>query len=421
MSRRIRSKKDLALFTGIMALGVVILGFGLGGLWYYTSESYMVMAGEEQVTIGLNGVFDDPGVEAKISGRDVTAKVDVQSDLDVSRPGEYTITYTAGNFHESRQVTVLDRMSPELELEGDDVTMLLGEEYKEPGYHAKATDGTDLTGQVKVSRLDYRRAGKKTLTYTVTDGEGNATRLTRKVTIQPNTKWDSPGLPICMFHYVYDENDPPDDLHRRYGNYISAQALTEEINWLKSENYYFPSWKEVRDYADGKLMLPDKSVVLTFDDGEKATLKQLIPIVEACRVPVTSFLITSKKGEKKVKEYVSPYLIFQSHTHELHRAGGVPGHKGAFAVVTEEERRSDLEKSIEVCGSRDAFAYPYGDWSESAEASLKEEGFLCAVTTWPGKVYPGDDPLRLNRQRMFLGQGLGMFQSKVAPARKTTP
>ena len=28
-----------------------------------------------------------------------------------------------------------------------------------------------------------------------------------------------------MYHYVYDENDPPEDLNKRFGNYISAQAL----------------------------------------------------------------------------------------------------------------------------------------------------------------------------------------------------
>ncbi|MDO5491348.1 MAG: DUF5011 domain-containing protein [Bacillota bacterium] len=418
MQQILNDRKKTGLVFGILVMGILVLGFLLLTIWYYTSETYMVMAGKEKMTIGLNGVFKDSGVEARLSGRDVTGKVRVESDLDTGRPGEYTITYSEGNFHSSRTVTVLDHMSPELVLEGGDVTMLLGEKYQEPGYRAKAEDGTDLTDRVKVSRVRFDRAGRKTIRYTVTDDEGRSTQLSRRLTIRPNTQWGSPGLPICMFHYVYDENDPPADLHRRYGNYISAQALTEEMSWLNDEGYYYPTWKEVREYAEGKLILPEKSVVLTFDDGEKATLKQLIPIVEKCRIPVTSFLITSKKGEKKVKEYVSPDLIFQSHTHELHRAGGVPGHKGAFAVVTEEERRADLEKSIQVCGSRDAFAYPYGDYSESAEADLKEEGFLCAVTTMPGKVFPGDNPLRLNRQRMFLGQGLIMFQSKVAPTQK---
>jgi len=415
LTRVIDDKKTAGALICMLLLGIFILGIGLGGLWYYTSESYMVMAGEEEMTIGLNGYFRDPGVEAKISGRDITDKVEVDSDLDVKTPGDYEINYSAGNFHAVRKIRVLDHMSPVLELEGGDVNILLGEKYVDPGYRAQDDEGNDLTGRVKVSGVNDLRAGKKTVTYTVTDDNGRSTRLTRKVKIKPNTQWQSAGLPICMYHYVYDEEDPPDDLYARYGNYISLQALQEEVDWLKSENYYFPTWKEVRDYAEGKIILPDKSIVLTFDDGEKKTLEKLAPFAEKNRIPITSFLITSKKGEEKVVEYKNDYLIYQSHTHDLHRAGGVPGHKGIFPVIGMEEGVADLDKSAEICGSRDAFAYPYGDYSESARAILEEAGFLCAVTTQPGKVYPGDDPLLLQRERMSLGQSLETFKSIVAP------
>lgn len=407
--------KTSKVLIATLILGVFVVGIGLGGLWYYTTESYMVLAGESHMTIGLNGTFEDPGVEAKISGRNVTDKVEVDSKLDESTPGTYEIAYTAGNFRAVRTVEVLDHMSPLLELEGGNVSIPLGEKYEEPGYKASDDDGNDLTDSVIVSKINDKRAGKKIIYYTVTDDNGRTTRLSRKLTIEENTEWGSTGLPICMYHYVYDEKDPPDDLYSRYGNYISLQDLQEEVDWLKSENYYFPTWKEVREFAEGKLILPDKSIVLTFDDGEKATLKQLVPFVEKNRIPVTSFLITSKKGDEKVVEYKSEYLIYQSHTHDLHRAGGVPGYKGIFPVIDIEEGVADVNTSGEICGSKDAFAYPYGDYSESAREILEKAGYLCAVTTQPGKVYPGDDPLLLQRQRMMLDQTLDIFISKVEP------
>ena len=46
---------------------------------------------------------------------------------------------------------------------------------------------------------------------------------------------------------------------------------------------------------------------------------------------------------------------------------------------------------------------------------VKEAGFLCAVTTQPGKAKPGDNPLLLPRVRMSLGQSLETFQKKVSP------
>ena len=415
LTKAIDDRKTAGAIIIVLLLGIFILGIGLGGIWYYTTESYMVMAGKSEVTIGLNGYFKDPGVEAKISGKDITDKVKVKTDLDVSKPGEYEINYNAGNFEAVRKVKVLDHMSPEIELSGGDVRISLGEKYEEPGFKARDDEGNDLTGKVKVSKIDDRRAGKKTIYYTVTDDSGKTTRLSRKLTIKNNTQWQSAGLAICMFHYLYDEEDPPEDLYSRYGNYIGLQALQEEVDWLKAENYYFPTWEEVREFAEGRLILPDKSIVLTFDDGEKATLEKLAPFAEKNRIPITSFLITSKNGEKKVREYTSEYLIYQSHTHDLHRAGGVAGYKGIFPVIGFEEGVADVKTSAKICGSRDAFAYPYGDYSESARAILDEAGFKCAVTTQPGRVYPGDDPLLLTRQRMMLGQSLETFQSMVAP------
>jgi peptidoglycan/xylan/chitin deacetylase (PgdA/CDA1 family) len=306
-------------------------------------------------------------------------------------------------------------MSPEITLEGGDITMKLGTTYDEPGYSAKDDDGNDLTAQVEVSDSNFTKAGDNQISYTVEDSNGNKTRLYRDVTVEPNTNYQTSGVPICMFHYVYDENDPPEDLHKRYGNYISTQALEEELNWLNSEGYYYPTWQEVRDYVDGKLLLPDKSIVLCFDDGAKSFLENGIPVLEKCKVPATCFMITSKDGENKVAKYQSKYVTYESHSDNMHRAGGSIGHGGIFTAISEADGLADLKKSIEICGSGDAFAYPFGDYNDSSEKMVEEAGFLCAVTTEYGKAKPGQDPLLLPRVRMSLGQSLTAFQNKVAP------
>lgn len=76
---------------------------------------------------------------------------------------------------------------------------------------------------------------------------------------------------------------------------------------------------------------------------------------------------------------------------------------------------ADLKKSIEICGSGDAFAYPYGDYNDSSVAMVKEAGFLVRSDDSAGKAKPGDNPLLLPRVRMSLGQSLETFQKKVQP------
>lgn len=218
------------------------------------------------------------------------------------------------------------------------------------------------------------------------------------------------GLAICMYHYIYDENDPPEDLNN---NYIEINALEEELQYLIDEEYYFPTWAEVREYIDGELLLPEKSIVLTFDDGAKDTLKFLKPLSEEFEIPITSFLITKNDGKKKVKTYTTDFLTFQSHSDSMHQAGGYIGHGGIFTAMSHDDAVADLEKSVEICGHGDAFAYPFGDYSDSCIQAVKDAGFLCAVTTEYGRCYPGDDPLLLPRMRMTLGQTLENFIEMV--------
>ncbi|MDO4393748.1 MAG: polysaccharide deacetylase family protein [Bacillota bacterium] len=403
--------KLLVLILAIVAVAVAGLA-----ILYQVKQSPIKLNGESEMTISLNGIYDEPGATARIDGEDFSDKIKIDSNLNTAKPGEYTIKYSLEDYTAKRTVKVTDEMNPVLELAGDDsLDVKLGEKFRDPGYKATDKEGNDITGDVKVSYEDLNKAGKCRIAYTVEDSNGNATRVFRDVTVKPNTDYKAPGLPICMYHYVYDENNPPEDLHKRFGNYISAQALEKELNWLNKEGYYYPTWKEVREYIDGKLKLPEKSIVLCFDDGSKSFLENGIPVLEKCKVPATCFMITSSKGKAKIARYQSEYVSYESHSHNMHRPGGNIGHGGIFTAISHEKGMADLKKSVEICGSSDVFAYPYGDYNDSSLSMIKETGFLCAVTTQPGKAKPGDDPLLLPRVRMSLGQSLESFQKKVQP------
>ena len=401
----------------VLVLAIIVVGIAAIVMTFYSSNFSMKLKGDEEMTVGLNAVYEDQGVKAVIDGRDVSDKVKVTGEVDTSKPGTYELKYSVEDLKAVRKVTVLDKMNPEIALEGSEKIdgLKLGDKFDEPGYKAIDENGKDITDKVKVEGSDIRKAGTNTVSYTVSDNNGNTTRVTREVEVAANTDYGAPGLPICMYHYVYDENDPPDDLNQRFGNYISMQDLEEELNWLNEEGYYYPTWKEVRDYVDGKLLLPDKSIVLCFDDGAVSFLENGIPVLEKCKTPATCFMITSYNGEEKIAQYQSDYVVYESHSDNMHRGGGNIGHGGIFTAVSEEDGLADLKRSIEVCGSGDAFAYPFGDYNESSRSMVEKAGFLCAVTTEYGKAEPGDDPLLLPRVRMSMGQSLAGFQDRVSP------
>ena len=196
-------------------------------------------------------------------------------------------------------------------------------------------------------------------------------------------------------------------------NFIEVHDLEAELKYLTENNYYFPTWEEVRKYVKGELLLPKKSVVLTFDDGAYSFLNLGVPLFNKYKVPVTSFLIGNLEGKKKVKKYASEYMTFQSHSYNMHRGGGNIGHGGIFPVMNHHDAVADLQKSIRIGGNSDAFAYPYGDYNDSCIQAVKDAGFKCAVTTEYGRAKVGDDPLVLPRIRMLRGQSLDSFKKLV--------
>ena len=293
---------------------------------------------------------------------------------------------------------------------GTAVEIKLGEGYTDPGYSAQDADGTDLTDQVQVDTSALNRAGEQQVIYTVKDSLGRETQAVRNVTVLPNTEYETPGLPICMYHYVYDPASPPENLD---SNYISTDSLAEEMKYLHDNGYYFPTWQEVRDYVDGKLLLPEKSIVLTFDDGPNYMYLGT-PILEQYQTPATSSVITSYWTDREMLYgYASDYLTFESHSHKMHQGGGSIGHGGIYTAMSREEVLADLEKSFEICGNKDAFAYPFGDYTEEGCSTLEEAGLLCAVTTENAKCYPGDNPYLLPRVRMLGSQTLEAFVSAI--------
>ncbi|MDO4545371.1 MAG: DUF5011 domain-containing protein [Bacillota bacterium] len=407
-ARRARKTK-----LAVLIIAIVTVAATAGIILYYTTQLSLALVGDREMTVGLYGIYEDPGVKAKLGGKDVSDKVECTGEVDTSVPGQYILHYKSGTLTVERTVTVLEHMNPEIALAGEETQKIkLGDEYEEPGYTATDEDGNDITAQVKVSNTEFRKAGERTIKYTVSDSKGNTTRVTRTVTVEPNKDYGSPGLPICMYHYVYDEKNPPKGVN---ANFISIQDLEEELNWLNEEGYYYPTWKEVRDYIDGKQLLPDKSIVLSFDDGAMSFLENGIPVLEKCKVPATCFIITSSSGEEKIAGHQSDYVVYESHSHNMHRPGGNIGHGGIFTAISEKDGLEDLKTSIEICGSSDAFAYPFGDYNDRSRDMLEEAGFLCAVTTQYAKAYPGDDPLLLPRIRMSEGQSLQKFISSVAP------
>ena len=298
-------------------------------------------------------------------------------------------------------------------LNGDEDTYVLkGEKYLEAGAHAaEPTDGL-LSAKIKTSgEVDTSKPGTYKVTYRVSDSSGHTAKAVRAVHVVESMETMQGGVPILMYHYVYDPAAPPADLN---GNFIASTAFEQQLSYLKGNDFYFPSYPEVKAFIEGRHSLPAKSVVLTFDDGETGFLNVGVPLLEKYRVPATSFVIASDAdAAQKVIDHRSPYVAFESHSFGMHKPGGNVGHGGIISAMSRDEIAADLKHAQEIVGGTQAFAYPFGDVTDDGRAAVLDAGTLCAFTTQNSWAHVSDDVTALPRVRISGEYSLDSFIALV--------
>lgn len=306
-----------------------------------------------------------------------------------------------------------DKSKIEITLLGDDIIYLYrNEQYVEPRFIAKDTKGNDLTNKVKVeNNVDITNAGEYEVKYFIEN-----TVKTRKVIVKEprlllNGEKSDNSLAVLMYHYFYDESSGESS---KNSNWMSTKKFEDQLNYLKENNYYYPTWQEVADFVDGKIDLPKNSIVITMDDGHKSIYNLAIPLLDEYKIPATAFIITKNFDTTNLEKYKNSTIDFESHTNNMHRGGGTIGHGGIFPALSVEESVKDLKTSIEKLGGNSgALAYPYGDCTERTMQAAEQAGFKVAFTTVNKKVKPGMNKYELPRVRMYSEISLTGFANSI--------
>lgn len=215
------------------------------------------------------------------------------------------------------------------------------------------------------------------------------------------------SVAVLMYHYFYDASKGETGAD---ANWMEISKFEDQLKYLKENDYYYPTWQELADFADGKVDLPEKSIVITMDDGHKSVYNLVVPLLDKYDIPATAFIITSRFNTQYVEKYKNSNINFESHTDNMHRAGGNIGHGGIFPALSIDESVADLKESInKIGGNSGALAYPFGDCTDKTKQATKQAGFNVGVTTEYGKVKPGMDRYELPRIRMYKDITLSGF------------
>lgn len=300
----------------------------------------------------------------------------------------------------------LDTEAPVITLNGKQNTIVaVGSTYNEE--NATASDNTDgdISSKIKINgNVDTSKVGSYEIIYEVQDEAGNKAEVKRNVKVCNSL--GNKGLPVLMYHFFYKENEGAG----KDNNFIEITKFEEQIKYLAENDFYIPTWEEVEEYIDGKTILPEKSVVLTVDDGDDSFFELAVPVLQKYNIDATSFVITSWYGYRAFDKQKN--VSYQSHSEAMHE-GGANG-KGVMLSWPYEKIVEDLKKSNEILGGgATVFCYPFGQYNDTGIKALKEAGYKLAFTTAGGRVYKGSSKYELPRVRIMKTTSFNEFKDKV--------
>lgn len=229
----------------------------------------------------------------------------------------------------------------------------------------------------------------------------------RRVTLHGS--WMSPEqnaaenarIPILMYHQFTTKPEGESGWLR--GNYAYIGDFEAHIDHIATGGFYLPTWDELSAFIDGRLFLPDHSVIVTDDDADQTWFDLAAPIVDEYGVLTTSFMITAYRQDPPPNEYV----LRRSHTHDMHRAGA--NGDGLITNLSVPEIVADMEASAAVLGVKEVMAYPFGHYNDTAKEGLREAGWEMARTIEQGYVTIGTDKLALPTVRINYGMGVDVL------------
>ncbi len=227
---------------------------------------------------------------------------------------------------------------------------------------------------------------------------------------QPDETWkpSKAPVPILMYHVI---GEPAGDV--AYPDlYLSTDDFRAQVEWLSENGYTAVTLLQVQAaWYDGGT-LPDKPVVLSFDDGYLGQYLDAMPILS--RAGWAGQLNLKSEGSdlttKQVKKMTRAGWEIASHT-ITH-----PDLRNISPEQLREElegskRRLERELGIEIVN----FCYPAGMYNDEVIKAVEAAGYRGATTVNPG-LGKRDMPFELNRIRIDRGDGAEALSGKLASA-----
>lgn len=251
---------------------------------------------------------------------------------------------------------------------------------------------------------------------------------------EEDTFSEAVSLPIVMYHHLSPKQ-------KLWGPYVlPVDQFEQDLIYLRDNGYTTVTTADLLAFGSGEGTLPDKPVLITFDDGFESTFVYALPLLEKYGMTAVVFPIGSTTQQytetaNHVLDYsymswaqvakldVGSVIEVQCHTYDMHKLSprkGCGPKKGESSDAYRAAFEADIEqfqmKLIEYTGhTSTALALPFGVYAKETIRLAANAGFQL-VFTCSEKINrltgDPDELLELGRYNRPYGESSEQFFSK---------
>lgn len=198
------------------------------------------------------------------------------------------------------------------------------------------------------------------------------------------------GIPVLCYHSI--ENSTNNEL------LLAPEKFRTQLKYLKDNGYTPLTMDELYGFLKEKKSIPEKSVVITFDDGYRDNYTNAFPILKEFNFKATIYVISDYINDglymtkEQIKEMSDWGIDIQSHTAK---------HEDLSKLKLDQQydtMKSSKETLEKIIGKNvDYIAYPFGKHNNDTKKAAEKAGYKLGFSLEGGLTDRGDNPYNLDR------------------------
>lgn len=232
------TKKFLILLVVVIVVVCLSLFFA-----YLISPYTIVLNGDKEITLTCGSQYEEYGAVVKRFIFVTDKSVEVDSNVDTSRGGDYKVIYKYDSMSITRLVHVKDGDGPKIIISAEDPTLILNVNGKKDVFDhigfIDSNDGVIENDAVEVTdNININELGEYEVKYKVCDKSNNCSELTRKVIVKdleaPVITINRPDLKIPLGNKYNEYGASAID---NYDKNLGEVKITSNVDMNKEGTY----------------------------------------------------------------------------------------------------------------------------------------------------------------------------------------